>query len=209
MQDFFRVINAALIIYMVLIVLRIMSSWLRGANLGPWVNTLTRYLHQATDPYLQLFARFGFLRSSGLDFTPMAGIFVLVIAAEMTRRLATQQQVTPEYFLGVTVYAAWRMVSIVLLVLLVACVARFVSLRFLGRVDSPVSRITEALSAAPVRGVARFINLREHGSELNYLLVAIVVLFGLWIAGRVLAGFLVGYFLSMGQGSMSQGPGAG
>ena len=200
MQDFVRVINVALLIYLVLIVLRIMASWFRGANLGTGVTSITRFLNQATDPYLQMFSRFTFLRSGGVDFTPMAGIFVLVIAAEMTRRLADQQQVTVEYFLGVTVFAAWRMISIVLLVLLVACVARFVSIRFLGRTDSPMSRITEALSQAPVRGVARFINLRENGSELNYLLVTIAVLFGLWIAGRVIAGFLVGFFFSAGQG---------
>lgn len=199
MQDFFRVINVALVVYLLLIVLRIMSSWLGGTAPNDAVRTVTHYLRQATDPYLQLFYRFSFLRSGGLDFTPMAGVFVLVVAAEMTSRLADQQQVTGGYFLGVAVFAAWRMLSIVILVFLVACVARFVTLRFLGRTDTPLARMVQALTEAPVRTAARYIPLGEHGSEANYLLVTSVLLFGIWIAGRVVAGLLVPYLLTLGQ----------
>ncbi len=204
MQEFFRVINIALVIYLVLIVLRIMASWLRGvapgsAGAGGAADAIAHYLRQATDPYLQMFYRFTFLRAGGMDFTPLAGIFVLVVAAEMTRQLANQQQVTIGYFLGVSVFAAWRMASIVVLVFLVACVARFVTLRFLGRTDTPMARMVSALADAPVRAVARHIPLRESGSEANYLLVTIVILFALWIAGRVVTEFLVRYFFSLNQ----------
>ena len=197
MQDFFRVINVALIVYMLLIVLRIMASWFRGVAPGGAANTLTSYLRQATDPYLQLFQRFTFLRAGGMDFTPLAGIFVLVVASEMTRQLANQQQVTAGYFLGVSVFAAWRMASIIVLVLLVACVARFVTLRFLGRTDTPMARMVHALAQAPVRAVARYIPLGENGSEANYLLITIVILFGIWIVGRVVTEFLVRYLFSL------------
>ena len=197
MQDFFRVINVALIIYLLLIVLRIMASWFRGVAPGDAVNTLVNYLRQVTDPYLQLFYRFTFLRAGGMDFTPMAGIFVLVVATEMTRQLANQQRVTAGYFLGVSVFAAWRMASIIVLVFLVACVARFVTLRFLGRTDTPMARMVQALAQAPVRAVARYIPLGENGSEANYLLITIVMLFGIWIVGRVVTGFLVGYLFSL------------
>ena len=197
MQDFFRVINVALIVYMLLIVLRIMASWFRGVAPGGAANTLTGYLRQATDPYLQLFQRFTFLRAGGMDFTPLAGIFVLVVASEMTRQLANQQQVTAGYFLGVSVFAAWRMASIIFLVLLVACVARFVTLRFLGRTDTPMARMVQALAQAPVRAVARYIPLGENGSEANYLLITIVILFGIWITGRVVTEFLVRYLFSL------------
>ena len=129
----------------------------------------------------------------------MAGIFVLVVASEMTRQLANQQQVTVAYFLGVSVFAAWRMASIVLLVFLVACVARFVTLRFLGRTDTSIARMVNALAQAPVSVVSRYIPLRESGSEANYLLVTIVILFGVWIAGRVVTEFLVRYLFSLGQ----------
>jgi uncharacterized protein YggT (Ycf19 family) len=197
MQEFFRVINIALIIYLLLIVLRIMASWFRGVAPGTAANTLTNYLRQATDPYLQLFYRFTFLRTAGMDFTPLAGIFVLVVASEMTRQLATQQRVTAGYFLGVSVFAAWRMVSIIVLVFLVACVARFVTLRFLGRTDSPMARMVQALAQAPVRTVARYITLGESGSEANYLLITIFILFGIWIAGRVVTEVLVRYLFSL------------
>jgi YggT family protein len=197
MQDFFRVINVALIIYLLLIVLRIMASWFRGVAPGAAANTLINYLRQATDPYLQLFYRFTFLRTGGMDFTPLAGIFVLVVASEMTRQLATQQQVTAGYFLGVSVFAAWRMASVIVLVFLVACVARFVTLRFLGRTDTPLARMVQALAQAPVRTVARYIALGESGSEANYLLIAICILFGIWIAGRIVTEVLVRYLFSL------------
>lgn len=199
MQDFFRVINIALIAYLLLIVLRSMTSWMRGMAPGAAANTIARYLRQATDPYLQLFSRFSFLRSGGMDFTPLAGIFVLVVASEMTRQLANQQRVTAGYFLGVTVFAAWRMLSVVVLVFLVACVARFVILRFLGRTDTPLARMVQALTQAPVRAVARYVPLGEHGSEANYLLLASVILFGIWIVGRVVAETLVRYLITLNQ----------
>ena len=199
MQDFFRVINIALVCFMVLIVLRIMSTWFRGTAEDGAVNTVSHYLRQITDPYLQLFHRFTFLRAGGMDFTPLAGIFVLVVASEMTRQLANQQQVTMGYFLGVSLFAAWRMASIVVLVFLVACVARFVTLRFLGRTDTPIARMVSTLAQAPVSVVSRYISLREAGSEVNYLLLTIVILFAIWIAGRVATEFLVRYFFSLNQ----------
>ena len=199
MQDFFRVINIALVCFMVLIVLRIMSTWFRGTAGDGAVNTVSHYLRQITDPYLQLFHRFTFLRAGGMDFTPLAGIFVLVVASEMTRQLANQQQVTMGYFLGVSLFAAWRMASIVVLVFLVACVARFVTLRFLGRTDTPIARMVSTLAQAPVSVVSRYISLRDAGSEVNYLLLTIVILFAIWIAGRVATEFLVRYFFSLNQ----------
>jgi YggT family protein len=197
MQEFFQVINIALVCFMVLIVLRIMSTWFRGTAGDGAVNTISHYLRQITDPYLQLFYRFTFLRAGGMDFTPLAGIFVLVVASEMTRQLANQQQVTLGYFLGVSIFAAWRMASIVVLVFLVACVARFVTLRFLGRTDTPIARMVSALAQAPVRTVSRYIPLRDAGSEANYLLVTIVILFGIWVAGRVVTEFLVRYLFAL------------
>ena len=199
MQEFFQVINIALVCFMVLIVLRIMSTWFRGAGGDGAAGTISHYLRQITDPYLQLFYRFSFLRAGGMDFTPLAGIFVLVVASEMTRRLAGQQEVTVGYFLGVSIFAAWRMASIVVLVFLVACVARFVTLRFLGRTDTPIARMVQALAQAPVRVVSRYVSLREGGSEANYLLVTIVILFAVWIAGRVATEYLVRYFFSLNQ----------
>ena len=199
MQDFFRVINIALLAYMVVIVLRIMSTWLRGPAGEGAVGAVSHYLRQLTDPYLQMFSRFTFLRAGGMDFTPLAGIFVLVVASEMTRQLANQQQVTIGYFLGVSIFAAWRMASIIVLVFLVACVARFVTLRFLGRTDTPIARMVHALSQAPVRAVSRYVSMRDSGSEANYLLVTIVILFAIWIGGRVATEFLVRYFFSLNQ----------
>ena len=184
---------------MVIIVLRIMSTWFRGPAGEGTVGTVSQYLRQITDPYLQMFSRFTFLRAGGMDFTPLAGIFVLVVASEMTRQLANQQEVTIGYFLGVSIFAAWRMASIIVLVFLVACVARFVTLRFLGRTDTPIARMVYALSQAPVRAVSRYISMRESGSEANYLLVTIVILFAVWIGGRVATEFLVRYFFSLNQ----------
>ena len=198
MQDFFRVINVALIVYMLLIVLRIMASWFRGVAPGrrcehPYQLSASGYrpLPPAV-PALHLPA----CRRDGFHAT-LAGIFVLVVASEMTRQLANQQQVTAGYFLGVSVFAAWRMASIIVLVLLVACVARFVTLRFLGRTDTPMARMVHSLAQAPVRTVARYIGLGENGSEANYLLITIVILFGIWIVGRIVTEFLVRYLFSL------------
>ncbi len=70
-----QIISAALLIYTLLLSLRIILTWFKGPDFGrPW-----EYLCRITDPYLSLFRRIRFLHMGMFDFSPLAGILVLVI----------------------------------------------------------------------------------------------------------------------------------
>lgn len=83
LQTVLQVASAAIFIYTLLLSLRIILTWFRGTSLGkPW-----EYLCRITDPYLNLFRRVRFLQMGMFDFTPLAGILVLVILQGIINQL--------------------------------------------------------------------------------------------------------------------------
>jgi YggT family protein len=78
-------VNAVFVVYLILIFARILLSWLESFNRVPASATLRPvydFLHETTDPYLNLFRRIlpplGGSRFA-LDLSPIIGIIVLVI----------------------------------------------------------------------------------------------------------------------------------
>jgi YggT family protein len=82
-NDIANYVDALFLVYLVLIFVRILMSWIpripRSATLRPLLDFVT----DTTDPYLNIFRRFippigsgGF----GLDISPIVAIFVLIIA---------------------------------------------------------------------------------------------------------------------------------
>jgi YggT family protein len=70
-------INAFVYVYVLLILLYIVSTWIR-LPYSPWLNRVQRFLYDVCDPYLRLFRRF--LPPLGpIDLSPMVGVFALVI----------------------------------------------------------------------------------------------------------------------------------
>jgi YggT family protein len=69
-----RFLTGVIYVYMILLVLRILLSWIRGVVLGKSWELLVR----VTDPYLSLFSRIRFLRQGLFDFTPIAAIRLLL-----------------------------------------------------------------------------------------------------------------------------------
>ena len=78
-------VNAVFVVYLILIFARILLSWLESFNRVPASATLRPvydFLHETTDPYLNLFRRvlppLGGSRFA-LDLSPIIAIIVLVI----------------------------------------------------------------------------------------------------------------------------------
>src|SRR5688500_10379764 len=78
-------VNAVFVVYLILIFARILLSWLESFNRVPASATLRPvydFLHETTDPYLNLFRRIlpplGGSRFA-LDLSPIIAIIVLVI----------------------------------------------------------------------------------------------------------------------------------
>jgi YggT family protein len=76
-------VNALFLVYIVLIFIRVLLSWIPRMPYNPLLRTVVDFIHQVTDPYLNLFRRVlppvgggGF----ALDLSPIIAIIVLLIA---------------------------------------------------------------------------------------------------------------------------------
>jgi YggT family protein len=75
-------LRALFTVYLILIFIRILLSWIPRLPYNPVLNAIVTFVHDVTDPYLRLFRRIippvgggGF----GLDISPIIAIIVLYI----------------------------------------------------------------------------------------------------------------------------------
>lgn len=76
-------VSALFIVYIALVFVRIVLSWVPRLPENPAVRSVADFVHETTEPYLRLFRRLippiG-AGGMGLDLTPMIGIIVLYLA---------------------------------------------------------------------------------------------------------------------------------
>jgi YggT family protein len=76
-------VSALFLVYLILIFIRIVASFVPRMPYRPWLKATLDFVHEVTDPYLNFFRRFlppvGGL-ALALDLSPMIGVFVLFIA---------------------------------------------------------------------------------------------------------------------------------
>jgi YggT family protein len=75
-------VSALFLVYLILIFARILLSWIPRMPYNPVLSAVVNFIHEVTDPYLNLFRRVlppvgggGF----ALDLSPMIATFVLII----------------------------------------------------------------------------------------------------------------------------------
>jgi YggT family protein len=81
-DDVAHYVNTLLDVYIVLIFIRILMSWIPRVPYYRWLDATLSFVREVTDPYLNLFRRFiPALRvgGAGLDLSPMVAVFVLII----------------------------------------------------------------------------------------------------------------------------------
>jgi YggT family protein len=81
-QDVADYVSALFLVYIILILIRVLMSWIPRMPHNPSLRAVLDFVSQTTDPYLNLFRRVlppigggGF----GLDLSPMIGIVVLYV----------------------------------------------------------------------------------------------------------------------------------
>jgi YggT family protein len=84
--DIAHYVNTLIIVYIVLIFVRILMSWVPRVPYYRWLDAILNFVREVTDPYLNLFRRFmPALRvgGAGLDLSPMVATFVLIIVGRI------------------------------------------------------------------------------------------------------------------------------
>jgi len=81
-----RIVNIGLTIYMWLIIIRALISWI---NPDPY-NPIVRFLYRATEPVLYQIRRLIPLRGLGMDFSPIIVILIIVFLQSFLVRTMLQ-----------------------------------------------------------------------------------------------------------------------
>jgi YggT family protein len=80
--DIANYVDALFLVYLILIFVRILLSWIPRLPYNPVLSGVVRFVHDVTDPYLRLFRRIIPPIGGGgmaLDLSPIIGIIVLYI----------------------------------------------------------------------------------------------------------------------------------
>lgn len=82
-EDVASYVNALFLVYIILIFIRVLLSWVPRMPFNPTLRAVVDFIHQVTDPYLNIFRRIlpplgG--RGMALDLSPILAIILLLIA---------------------------------------------------------------------------------------------------------------------------------
>ena len=83
-------VNTLLYVYLVLIFIRILMSWIPRMPYNRYLAAVLTFVSDVTDPYLNLFRRFippVRLGPGALDLSPIVGTFVLLIVGNIVVNL--------------------------------------------------------------------------------------------------------------------------
>jgi YggT family protein len=82
-EDIASFVNSLFLVYIILIFIRVLLSWIPRMPYNPALRAVVDFIHQVTDPYLNLFRRFLPPLGGGrmaIDISPIIAIVVLLIA---------------------------------------------------------------------------------------------------------------------------------
>ena len=176
------IVNVILIAYLFLVSLRIVLGWFAPQSLGKAWDLLTA----ATDPYLALFRRIKFLRSTLFDFSPIAAILVLVVALDLVNQLLYYGRVTLGFFLASVLSAGWSGARFLLLLFLIVGLLRTIPLLFRAAVGSNLWKVVDMIIQPVVAWVMRLFRLAPRASYTQHLLLTLGVLFVAWLLGELI-----------------------
>jgi YggT family protein len=177
-----QIVYAIIIVYVLVLSLRIILGWFVPQALGRAWEILTK----VTDPYLSIFRRIRFLRGGVFDFSPIAAVLVLVLAADLIGQLVNWGRITVGFFLASAFAAAWSGARFLLILFLIVAVLRVVPLFFRSSAGAGIWRVLDLLIQPVVAWVMRIFRLGGSTGYTQYLLLTIGLLFVAWLAGEFL-----------------------
>jgi YggT family protein len=136
------VLGGAISLYSMLLVIRIFLSWFGSAVYGKAFDML----RQITDPYLDVFRRFPFLRAGFFDFSPIAAIAILSVAGNIIDRLRLWGKVSPLFIAAMLLEALWAAVSFALLFTIIVLALRLAGYIFRANTYSQFWRIIDNIA---------------------------------------------------------------
>jgi YggT family protein len=142
MSQLFGFVSFILNIYMMIVFFRIILTWFSGFGTGGIQNVLSKI----TDPYLNWFKRFSFLKFGFLDLSPIVALGALSLANRILIMLARYGRISIGIILALLLQAVWGAVSFFLGFLIVILVLQLIAYLFVKNTYSPFWRIIDSIS---------------------------------------------------------------
>ncbi|MDR2738341.1 MAG: YggT family protein [Treponema sp.] len=123
MAGIMNVLGGITSLYMILIFIRIMLTWFTGASYGRAYYLLSG----VTDPYLNWFRRFSFLRVANLDLSPIAALAILSVVNNVFLTLGRYGRITLGIILSMLCSVLWSTASFILSFFIIVLVLRLIA----------------------------------------------------------------------------------
>lgn len=193
MTQIARILSTIVSVYMLLIFARVILTWFSGVSFGrPY-----RMLASVTDPYLNYFRRFSFLRVGAVDFSPIAGLLVLVVFLNIFNTLAIYGKISVGIILAIVLKALWSAVSFLLTLFIVLIVVRFVASLIRANTVHPFIRTIDYLVTPLLNWIHKTFFRQRFLTLQNGLAIAGASLLLLSILGNIIVTKLVILFQSL------------
>jgi len=193
MQAVARVLASVVSIYMLLIFVRILLTWFSGINFGKPYELLS----SITDPYLHYFRRFRFLQAGALDFSPVAGLLLLVVVLNMLNTLSIYGKITLGIVLAIILRAVWSAASFLLTLFIILIVIRFVASLVRANTVHPFIRTVDYIITPLLNWIHKTLFKDRFLTLSAGLAIAGTSLLAVYIAGNIIVAKLAELFLSI------------
>jgi YggT family protein len=159
-------------IYIILIFVRIIISWLRPNVFNPVI----RLIYTLTDPYLKLFARIRFLRFGYLDLSPLLAFYVLYLLQELLYRTLLVGYVSLEDVAQLIIILIFRFVYFIIFIFIVVVGLRFIFEIAGLRMNNVFISFVYSLSETAVKPLRNFFKLRSSSGFDFHVLISLAFL---------------------------------
>jgi YggT family protein len=180
-----RIVSTIISIYMIVIIVRIVLTWFSGIS---YYGKPFEILFRITDPYLNFFRRFRWLRIGNIDFSPVAGILLLSIVSNILNSILMVGIITLGVILAIIVSALASAIGFFLILFLILAAVRIVG--FLSHANT-ASRFWLTLDHMVEPMVYRFTQTVLPGRQVTYQ-NGLLVFGGVTLAILLIGNFLVG-----------------
>lgn len=179
------VLSTVLQIYMLLLVIRIVLTWVSMDHGHP----VLRILHGVSDPYLNWFRRFRFLVLGNIDFSPLAALLVVNFFASLTRMISGYGTVSLGIVLSILIQLVWGAAAFFLLLLGVLAVVRYLGIQF--RWGGPMLwNALDGLLQPAAYALGRVLRPNTFLAYTTTLLVLGITSLAAWLLGQVIVGLV-------------------
>jgi len=193
MKTVFYILTIFISIYSLLILIRIIFSWLRGLVPGKAVEILGKI----TDPYLDWWRNKLNLRIGFIDFSVIVAITFLYFLQSILNMLYITERITIGNVLAIVLISFWSIASFIIGFFMVIIILRMIAYLTNRNIYGPFWSIVDSISQPIMYRLNRIIYGNKIGNYLNAMIISLLLLTLILFGGRFLINILANYLLRL------------